>query len=232
MTHYVALDTRRSPFDDRRVRRALALAFDPKYHTANVNSPATGGFLPPGMPGHSEGIGLPFDVEQAQQTLAAAGYPGGKGLPLLETPVAEEYAPHLKDVCDQWLNNLGVVAGVRVVEPEVAYGHDFDPPPHIDVNSWMADYPDPDNFLRVGANILNLWKNERFEGLVQEAQRTTDHELRMRMYRQADKILIDEAAIIPIGYSNMPVLIKPWLKLRRPSLGVLNRWKNLIIEPH
>jgi len=84
----------------------------------------------------------------------------------------------------------------------------------------------------VGATRLNLWKNKRFDRLVQEAQRTTDHELRMRMYRQADQILIDEAAIIPIGYSNMPVLIKPWLKLRRPSLGVLNRWQNLIIEPH
>jgi ABC-type oligopeptide transport system substrate-binding subunit len=54
----------------------------------------------------------------------------------------------------------------------------------------------------------------------------------MRMYRQADQILIDEAAIIPIGYSNVPVLIKPWLKLQRPSLGVQNRWQNLIIEPH
>jgi hypothetical protein len=52
------------------------------------------------------------------------------------------------------------------------------------------------------------------------------------MYRQADQILIDEAATIPFGYSNMPVLIKPWLKLRRPSLSILNRWQNLIIEPH
>ncbi|HET6444926.1 MAG TPA: BREX system ATP-binding domain-containing protein, partial [candidate division Zixibacteria bacterium] len=236
VTHFVALDTRRSPFDDRRVRRALALAFDPEYQEdrmgSNVNFPATGGFLPPGMPGHSEGIGLPFDVEQAREILAAAGYPGGQGLPILETPVAEEYAPAMQAVCDQWLDNLGIVAGIRVVAPEIFYAREYDRPPHIMVTSWTADYPDPDNFLRVGAICLNLWKNERFEGLVQEAQRTTDHELRMQMYRQADQILIDEAAIIPIGYSNMPVLIKPWLKLRRPSLGVLNRWQNLIIEPH
>jgi len=236
MTHFVALDTRRPPFDDRRARQALALAFDPELHTDlmgfNINSPATGGFIPPGMTGHSKDIGLPFDVEQARQTLAAAGYPGGQGLPMFEILVGEEYAPAMKAVCDQWSANLGLVAGVRIVAPEISYARDHERPLHIDVNSWMADYPDPNDLLHVGASILNLWKDERFEGLVQEAQRTTDHELRMRMYRQADKILIDEAAIIPIGYSNMPVLIKPWLKLRQPSLGVLNRWKDLIIEPH
>jgi len=236
MTHFVALDSRRPPFDDRRVRRALALAFDPELHTDlmgfNLNSPTTGGFLPPKMPGHSEDIALPFDVEKAQQTLAAAGYPGGQGLPVFETPVAEEYAPPLKAVFDQWLNNLGIVAGVRVVAHEIWYAREHDRPPHIDVNSLIANYPDPNDFLQVGATYLKLWKNDRFEGLVREAQRTIDHESRMRMYRQADRILIEEAAIIPMSYSNVPVLIKPWLKLSQPSLGVLNRWQNLIIEPH
>jgi oligopeptide transport system substrate-binding protein len=80
-TSYVGFDVSRPPFGDVRVRRAFALATD-RGILANVvlrghGAPATGGFIPPGMPGHSPEIGLPYNPDQARQLLGEAGYPGG-----------------------------------------------------------------------------------------------------------------------------------------------------------
>ena len=72
-----------APFDDPRVRQAFAMALDPHviataYHPDPV---ADGGWIPPGLSGHSPGIALPFDPARARQLLSEAGYPGGRGLP-------------------------------------------------------------------------------------------------------------------------------------------------------
>ena len=79
---FYAFDATRLPFDDIRVRRAFALTTDitAGWDPAIVR-PARGGFVPPRMPAHQPGIGLPYDLEGARQLLAGAGYPGGQGFP-------------------------------------------------------------------------------------------------------------------------------------------------------
>jgi hypothetical protein len=84
-THFLGFESRWPPFDDWRVRRALALAMD-RETLADVilrgyAFPATGGLVPPGMPGHSPEIGLPYDLQAARSLLAEAGYPDGRGFP-------------------------------------------------------------------------------------------------------------------------------------------------------
>ena len=84
---YLQFDVSRPPFDDVRVRRAFVLATDREALVKAARPdcfPATGGFVPPGMPGHSPGIGLPYDPGQARRLLAEAGYPGGQGFPVVE----------------------------------------------------------------------------------------------------------------------------------------------------
>ncbi|MGB5932102.1 MAG: ABC transporter substrate-binding protein, partial [Anaerolineae bacterium] len=87
-TNYIGFDVKRPPFDDPRVRRAFTLATD-RGTLADVILrgfvfPTTGGFVPPGIPGHSPGIGLPYDPDQARRLLAEAGYQGGRGFPTVE----------------------------------------------------------------------------------------------------------------------------------------------------
>lgn len=87
-TIYLSFNAGRPPLHDPRVRRALALALD-RDALANralngYDVPATGGFVPPGMPGHTPGIGLPYDPDEARHLLAEAGYPGGRGLPTIQ----------------------------------------------------------------------------------------------------------------------------------------------------
>jgi ABC-type oligopeptide transport system substrate-binding subunit len=97
---------------------------------------------------------------------------------------------------------------------------------------WGADYPDPDNFLRVGFREQRTgWRNDTYDELVEEARRVTDHVQRMRLYQQAETILVKEAPVVPITYGRSHWLIKPWVKAPLSTLGGLI-WKDVIIEPH
>jgi oligopeptide transport system substrate-binding protein len=98
---------------------------------------------------------------------------------------------------------------------------------------WEADYPDPDNFLRVGSiRRYTRWRNEAYDRLVEEARKVSDQGERMEMYQEADRILVDEAAIMPLTYSRIHMLVKPWVS-KYPTSATGDRfWKDVIIEPH
>ena len=234
-TVYVGFDVSRPPFDDVRVRQAFVLATD-RQMLANIvlrgyQFPATGGFIPPGMPGHSAGIGLPYDRERARRLLAEAGYPGGRGFPIVEAlrpPGAEkEYLQ------TQWEENLGVDVVWKAVDWGLFADRLETEPPHLFLTGWLADYPDPDNFLRVCPHArLTRWHNETYLKLVEEARRITDQEERLKLYGQADRILVEEAAVMPLYYWRMHLLVKPWVKRFPTSAIKWWFWKDVIINPH
>jgi oligopeptide transport system substrate-binding protein len=243
-TSYVGFNVSRPPFDDRRVRRALALATD-RERLADVVlpghvSPATGGFIPPGMPGHSPGISLPYDPEAARHLLAEAGYPDGRGFPALDclTRISPVYDLVCKYLEGQWLENLGIGIAWQQVEwgrfqDRMSHDRITEERPHMGMEGWEADYPDPDNFLRKSdmRHYIRQW-NEAYDRLVEEAGRLTDQGKRMKLYGQADGILVEEAAVIPLGYIRWNFLVKPWVsKLPITATGVW-LWKDVIIEPH
>jgi oligopeptide transport system substrate-binding protein len=238
-TIYLAFNTSQPPFDDIRVRRALALGID-RETLASVALggfvvPATGGFVPPGMAGHSPGIALPYDPQGARELLAEAGYPGGRRFPpivclTLPATVPQEHAAYLRQA---WLEELSVQVTEETAEWDT-YADRLDrDPPHLYAWGWVADYPDPDNYLRVGlATVRTGWQNPTYEGLVETARKLTDQGQRVRLYSQADQILVEEAAVVPLLYCRNSLLIKPWI--RRFPMSPCGRcfWKDVVIEPH
>jgi oligopeptide transport system substrate-binding protein len=232
----MGFDTSRPPFDDPRVRQAFALAID-RESLANVAfrgyvSPATGGFVPPSIPGHSAGIGLPYDPKRARHLLAEAGYPGGHGFPDVDSPTRRAALPHPEYLQTQWRENLSIEITWEVMEWAI-YLERLEESPHIFLMGWLADYHDPDNFLRVGLWRERVrWRNEGYDRLVEEARRVTDQGARMQLYRQADRILVEEAAIIPLYYGRQHLLVKPWVSKFLPtSAAGRPRWKDVVIEP-
>lgn len=237
ITNYVGFDVSRPPFDDPRVRRAFALATD-KTTLANVvlggfMFPALGGFIPPGVPGHSPDIGEDFNPPLARQLLADAGYPGGKGFPAVEALARERIRPQTESLQAQWLENLSVDIAWQTM-PWRDYLERLDEKPaHLFQFGWMADYPDPDSFLRTG-NIQQRtrWKNDRYDELVDRARRVLEQYERLRAYEDADRILIEETVIIPLTYSWSHVLVKPWIR-KFPALDFnLWLWKDIVVEDH
>jgi oligopeptide transport system substrate-binding protein len=237
ITWYVGFDVSRPPFDDPRMRRAFALATD-KETLADVVlrgyvSPATGGYVPPGMPGHSPGIGLPYDSEQAQHLLAEAGYPGGCSFPTVDAVVFQGRESLSEYLQAQWREDLGVETTWETMGMGVYWNRLDREPPHIFLGGWMADYPDPDNFLRASPiRRYTRRQNEACNRLVEEARRVTDQGERMKLYGQADRILVEEAAIIPLTYERMHLLMKPWVRRYPTSPTTYWFWKDVVIEPH
>jgi ABC-type oligopeptide transport system substrate-binding subunit/DNA-binding SARP family transcriptional activator len=238
-TEYVRFDVSRPPFDDMRVRRAFALATD-RDTLADVALggcvyPATGGFIPLGMPGHSPGIGLPYKPDQARRLLAQAGYPGGFGFPFVNSVTAPDLIPVSEYLHTQWQENLGVE--ITWEKPEWATFLDRldKEPPQMVLIGWLADYPDPDSVLRAGVSYawrFTRWRSEAFNRLVERARKVMNQEERMKLYQQADRILVEEAAIVPLLYQRQHLLVKPWVRNCIRSATGRRFWKDVIIEPH
>lgn len=234
-THYVGFDVSRPPFDDPRVRRAFAMATDKKQLATTVYGgywfPALGGFVPPGVPGHSSSIGLLYDPEGARLLLAEAGYPGGCGFPVVEACARERIRHQTEFLHRQWREILGVEISWEILPWEDYLARLDSAPANIVQFGWEADYPDPDSFLRTGnVKQRTRWQDQTYDDLVEKARRVLDQGERLELYTQADKILIEAAVIIPITYSWSHTLVKPWVG-KFPALA-LNQWhwKDIVID--
>ena len=124
----IAFNATHPPFDDVRVRRAFGFAgdWDAVSNTFFCGEflPATGGFIPPGMPGHSSDIGLPYDPERACQLMAEAGYPDGRGFPELVALVPIAGLGIAEAIGDMWRNVLQVEITWRGLDFDELYDRD------------------------------------------------------------------------------------------------------------
>jgi oligopeptide transport system substrate-binding protein len=192
-----------------------------------------GGFVPQGMPGHMPGIGLPHDPSRARQLLAEAGYPGGEGFPSLHLLSWPRRDKQIGSLLTQWHEELGVELSVnRVLEWGDYVETVVSRAPFLFLIGWAPDYPDPDTFLRAPIRAQSKWRHPTYDQLIERALEVTDQRQRMQLYSQADRILVQEAAIVPLWYSQVPLLIKPWVKESRFHSFRHWAWKHVVIQPH
>jgi ABC-type oligopeptide transport system substrate-binding subunit/DNA-binding SARP family transcriptional activator len=240
-TFYLVFRTDRPPFDDVRVRQAFMHAVDREELTRvafqGERLPATGGFVPPDIPGHSPGLGLAYDPDRARRLLAQAGYLGGQDFPEVTWfcsggSSSERVVPFLARA---WRKNLGLALEARSLEWGAFIKQIERDPAHLTLIGWSAGIPDPDDFLRVvfhSTEGLNYprWHNARFDALVEEAARVTDHARRMTLYQEADRVLVaEESVIMPLSYGRGRMLVKPWVSLP-PISSVSVCLKNIVVE--
>lgn len=227
---YIVFDTRRPPFDDVRVRRAFVMAIDRNHLARDLmlgyELPATGGFIPPTLPEHAPGIALPYAPEQAQKLLVEAGHPAGDGLPeviLWGGEGSGVWATVGEALAQQWQQALGVRVVCRTVPASELIGRSEPGGPHAYCIGWRADYPDPDNFLRVAPISRQTgWRHAGFEGLVDKARGMRDAAERLRLYRQADTLLAEDVPILPLTYHRWYVLLKP--RIKSFPMSAMRRW--------
>ena len=236
-TDYTGFVTKQPPFDDTRVRRAFVLAMDRERMTDAAlgadSTPATGGFIPVGMPGHSAGIGLPYDPQQARDLLAEAGYPDGRGFPVAEWFSVSGAEPYAEYMAAQWCRTLGVEVRWEILEYSTLIERLEQQPPHMFGLGWIADYPDPDSFLRANPILRYTgWWSDAFEELVESARRSAEQAERLKLYAQADRMLVEEAVLLPGSYRRTHLLVKPWVSRYPTSAMATVSWKDVVIELH
>ena len=243
-TFYLGLNQQAFPaFKDVRVRQALAYAIDKN----KIVSVVFGGkrdvaedILAKGIPGYDPAFkGLPYDPVKAKALLAAAGHPGGAGIP----PIPLTYRGSLPDLAktvDQirqmWSENLGLKIDSRVSE----YGamlHQNDKNAlecyHI---RWAADYLDPQDYysvlLRTGsAENHVVYSNPKFDALCDAADVSQNPAQRSALYRQAARIVADEVPMIPLYYQRDVELIKPYVSGIDDGLMGHLPYKHLTLAP-
>lgn len=201
-------DGRKNPLVDPRVRQALTMAIDKRPIVETVTrmgEPVTTNYIPPGVfKGFKSPPGLAYDPEQARKLMAEAGFPGGKGFPKLSILFNNE--AHHGDVAQivrrQWLKELGIDVSLEGVEIKIFGDRLHRQQYSIARASWYGDYNDPSTFTdkyRSDSEQNDAkWANERFDELCNLTSKEPDADKRLRLFEQAEDLLLREAPIIPM----------------------------------
>ena len=216
-SYFVSIDGTRPPFDDLNVRRAFAMALDRQGlidERLEGNVTLANGLLPPGIPGYSESLqGIPFDPDEARRLLAESKY--ADDLPeIVYTAVDYGGQPSslIQYMLDGWRDELGVEVSAGLLDSDTYYYALEEAGDHLFMYGWVADYPDPENFLDLLLHSDvhdSRYVSQRFDVLVERARIEPNRETRIDLYRQAEQLLMDDAGIIPLFHVKDYVLVRP-----------------------
>jgi oligopeptide transport system substrate-binding protein len=204
--NYYGFDTTRPPFDDVRVRQAVAKAVDWRRLVSLVagqTSSVATGMVPTGIPGRSDEDFLPeHDPDAARALLAEAGYPGGQGFPT--TTFMTFGSPYDAAVLAEIKIELGIDLEYEVDNGDY-FGRLTADPPQMWSMGWVADYPHPNDFLGIllgtgSSNNYGRWSNQEFDGAISDALATTDPNEVRAAFDRAEGVIRDEAPVIPLSY--------------------------------
>ena len=229
-TGYVAFNYRVKEFRDRRVRRAFSHAID-RDAIVRALYGGTGvvatQLQPPSLWGHDPGLrGDAHDPVGARDLLRRAGFPGGldritwedgtrEPLTLWYLPVSRPYVPEPKAIAEAIAADLSR-AGIRARLATVDWAVYLDRVKHgrlpLFMLGWITDNGDPDNclcyvFCAPGAPHQGFYVNPRLAELLRRAQTLGDRRERAGLYRQAERILHDDAARLFIAHSETPLAL-------------------------
>jgi oligopeptide transport system substrate-binding protein len=215
-TRYLAFNTKRSPLDDRRVRRALALSIDRAQLTDRVlrggHEPAYR-LLPPSLRGASPDSPAPLgaasslanDIKLARTLLAEAGFPEGHDFPQLELTTWVN-SPVTEAIQQMWKKALGIDVGLSLREARVhisaLQNGDFD----IGFITAIPDVPDAANMLQdfVSDAAMNYphWSDPRFDELMARAKTAPHAAQREQLLNSAETRLLEESPLTPLYFNS------------------------------
>lgn len=237
-TSYTIFNTQKEPFTNAKVRRALSLAVDRGYIADTLmmgTALPAANFVGPGISDEKEGSSFEevsrtnnggdyfsvdnyeADLEKAKALLAEAGYPNGEGFPVIEymTNDAGYNKPVAEYLQNAW-SELGIRMDIKIVEwstftPTRRAG-DFE----ICRGGWVYDYDDPSNMLNLfsteSGNNDGKYSSAEVDKLLAEARNTADKAEHYDKLHQAEKIMMEDAAVSPLVYSSDYYLQKPEVK--------------------
>jgi oligopeptide transport system substrate-binding protein len=212
------------PCDKQEIRQAFNYAIDKVRIIREIRADRlvlAKGILPPGMPGYNPEVHpYSYDWDKAKELLAQAGYPGGKNLdPLIwassskSTVARQEYR-----LVQQNMAQVGVQVELQEFDDWPTFKQALQ---HGKLQlfrwSWHADYPDPDSFLyplfhSQSANNYFLYRNPVVDRLLDEARRETDDLRRVKLYREAEQIILDDAPAVMILHYTYEGLFQPYVE--------------------
>lgn len=212
-----------SPLKDLRIRQAINYGFDRKkmmlYIRNSIGTAATSGFIPAGFPSFDSSAvkGYHFDQEKALLLLKEAGYPNGVGLPafkLLTVPLYADFASYIANE----LLQIGIRINVEVVQKSLLLEQTAKSEALFFRGSWIADYPDAENFLSVfysknpAPPNYTRYHNPEFDKLYEASLSEKNDSARYKLYQEADQVMIKDSPVVPLWYDMVIWLVQPYVK--------------------
>ncbi len=229
--YYVGMNPKMIPqFADKRVRQAIAMAIDRDYIVKEVlggQNIRADGILPPGVLGHRDKAAVyPFDVRKAQQLLAEAGFPGGKGFPEIKIAFRDgrpDVQLVAENIAGQLHENLGVNIGQEPMEWGAYLKRNNEKKNPFFHMRWAADFLDPQNFISLfftstGNENKIFYHNVQVDALCEKADAEMSEQTRTQLYAQAEDMVLQDAPWVPIYFQQDAELINPRVKGLRDSL--------------
>ncbi|MCX6295680.1 MAG: ABC transporter substrate-binding protein [Bacteroidetes bacterium] len=209
-----------SPLKIKAIRQAINYGFDRKkmvmYLRKNLGTPATAGFIPPGLPSfNSKKVkGYDYNPDKVKELLFLAGFPDGKGLPPISLATTEQYL-ELAEYIQSQLAEFGITMKIDVQKATVLSEAIANSKLNFFRKSWVCDYPDEENFFFLfysknwspkGPNYTH-YSNPQFDYLYEKSQSELNDSIRYDYYQQMDQLLIDNAPVVPLYYDEVVRLV-------------------------
>ncbi|HYH16021.1 MAG TPA: ABC transporter substrate-binding protein, partial [Flavisolibacter sp.] len=217
-----------SPIRLRKVRQAINYGFDRRklvlYLRNSLGIPAESGFVPAGLPSFDsiDVKGYHYDPVQARELLKEAGF-GTKGslpqIKLLTIPIYADIASYIA----RQLEEIGFSVQVEAIQKSLLLEMTSSSKALFFRGSWIADYPDAENYLSVfysknpAPPNYTRYNNPAFDAVFEKALAETNDSLRYKLYQQADQIMIKDAPVVPLWYDMVIHLVQPNVQGFKPN---------------
>ncbi|MFI5129624.1 MAG: ABC transporter substrate-binding protein [Chitinophagales bacterium] len=217
-----------SPMRLQKVRQAVNYGFDRRkmvlYLRNSLGTAAESGFVPMGLPSFDSSAvkGYHYDPSKSRQLLSEAGFKDGKALPPVKLLTIAIYAEMANFIARQ-LEEVGITVQVETVQKSLLLEMTSNSRALFFRGSWIADYPDAENYLSVfysknpAPPNYTRYNNARFDDLFERALIEENDSLRYKLYQQADQVMINDAPVVPLWYDKSVRLVQVNVTGFRPN---------------
>jgi oligopeptide transport system substrate-binding protein len=216
-----------SPLSRKKVRQAINYGFDRvkmmMYLRNSIGTPAYSGFVPKGLPSFDSANvkGYTYQPAKARQLLKEAGY-AGRNIPPIRLLTIQVYS-ELASFIAKEVEAIGINIQVEVIQKGLLLEQTAKSEAPFFRGSWIADYPDAENYLSVfysrnpAPPNYTRYNNPRYDKLYEQALFLTNDSARNKLYQEMDRIIIDDAPIVPLWYDEAIHLVQPGVQGLSPN---------------
>lgn len=212
--------SKNSPLMNVKVRQAISYAINKnemvKYLRNNTVISANEGFVPPSLLKNENPLNhYNYNPSLASKLLDEAGYKDRKKLGTITISTTSDYADLMEYIQHEW-EKIGVHTNVNVLQGPALREQSANGQLAVFRKSWLADYPDAENFLAVfyspnfcpaGPNYTHF-SDKQFDELYRQSRRENNDSLRMNIYNKLDSLLMSKAPVIPLYYDQVSHFVR------------------------
>lgn len=212
-----------SPLRSQKIRQAINFGFDRRklmlYMRNSIGTAAESGFVPAGLPSFDTNIvkGYHFDPAKTKQLLKEAGYPDGNGLAPVKLLTIPIYADLGTFIANE-LEKSGIKVQVEAIQKSLLLEQTSKSKAPMFRGSWIADYPDAENYLSVfysknpAPPNYTRYRNPTYDLLYERSLLEKNDSVRYRLYQEMDKFIVEDAPVVPLFYDMVIHLVHTNIK--------------------